>query len=62
MSIKKHRLHNIGRATVHLTGGSVQKICRDCRKTFIVSYKFKGEDGIVYDNYPNEECPNASER
>ena len=53
--------------------GVMEKLCCDCGKVFkiIFTYKFKPQPGhgphhvireMVYDNWPDEECPNTSER
>ena len=69
----KHCLHTTGRASSHLSGGSINKHCCNCGKTFEISFKYISktipghgpyhkEEETVCDKDPNENCPNTVER
>ncbi|KKM95801.1 hypothetical protein LCGC14_1184620 [marine sediment metagenome] len=72
--MKRHCLHSSGHGTSHESGGSVQKQCCNCGSVFVIGYGFKDKavpghgpyykiKEMVYDtNYPDEECPNATEK
>ena len=71
--MKRHCLHSTGQGTSHESGGSVQKRCCDCGRVFIIGYTFKYNTApghgphykvkeTVYTDYPDVECPNASEK
>ena len=74
--MKRHCLHATHIKTLEPSGesfGSTQKLCCDCGKIFDISFMYKHthEPGhgpyhiireMVYDNWPEEDCTNASER
>ena len=73
----RHCLHtttfNVTKEPSDEAFGSTEKLCCDCGKVFNIMFKYKLKPQlghgpyhvmreIVYNNYPDEECPNASER